>query len=208
MLLSLRLLLAYNPQVGRHMQKAGAIVQVSQGTLELPSVEIVTLPAEAWEEYKVLRLRALKTEPQAFGSSLAEMERSMGEEWQRRLQGVIDGKRHLLFARLCGKLVGMVGAFQEKEDRRSCTAYIHGMYVDSDARSRGIGRMLLARLLENLAESGITRAKLDVSTDQLAAKQLCLSLGFVVTGSKVQTLGDGKQHVELEMELPVNSGRR
>jgi ribosomal protein S18 acetylase RimI-like enzyme len=186
---------------------AGDVVHVTQGTHE-PSVEVVALPAEAWREYKALRLRALKTEPQAFGSTLAEMERSMNESWQRRLQDVIDGKSHLLFARLCGNLVGMVGAFQEEEDRNSSTTYIYGMYVDFDARSRGIGRMLLSRLLENLAESGIARAKLDVSTDQLAARQLYISLGFVVTGSNVQTLGDGKQHVELRMELPVDSGRR
>ncbi len=179
---------------------------MSQETPEVHSAEIVTLPIEAWEEYKALRLRALKTEPQAFGSSFAEMERSPDETWQRRLHDVIDGKRHLLFARLCGRLVGMVGAFQEEEDRRNSAAYIHGMYVDSDARSRGIGRMLLSRLLENLAESGISRTKLDVSTDQLAAKQLYLSLGFVVTGSSIQTLGDGKQHVELDMELLVHSG--
>jgi ribosomal protein S18 acetylase RimI-like enzyme len=182
-------------------------MHVTQGTPE-PSLEVVNLPSEAWKEYKALRLRALETEPQAFGSSLAEMERSTDDVWQQRLQDVIDGKSHLLFARLYGKIVGMVGAFQEEEDRHSSSVYIHGMYVDHDARSRGIGRMLLSRLLENLADSGIKRAKLDVSTDQLAAKQLYLSLGFVVTGSNNQTLVDGKQHVELEMELLVHSGKR
>ena len=131
------------------------------------------------------------------------MARSTDETWQRRLQEVIERRSHLLFARLNGGLVGMVGAFQQEEDRQSSIAYIYGMYVDSEARSHGVGRMLLSRLLENLAESNIKRAKLDVSTDQLAAKQLYLSLGFAVTGSAVQTLGDGRQHLELAMELLI-----
>ena len=36
---------------------------LSEATSGVPSPEIVTLPIEAWEEYKALRLRALKTEP-------------------------------------------------------------------------------------------------------------------------------------------------
>ena len=179
---------------------------LSETTSSVPSSEIVTLPVEAWEEYKSLRLRALKTEPQAFGSSFAEVARSLDGIWQRRLQDVIDRKSHLLFARLNGNLVGMVGAFQQEEDRQSSTANIYGMYVDSEARSQGIGRMLLSRLLEDLAESGIERAKLDVNTDQLAAKQLYLSLGFAVTGSQIQTLGDGRQYLELRMELLIHNG--
>ncbi len=172
------------------------------------SAEIASLLPESWEEYKQLRLRALSTDPQAFGTSYSEAAKFPDEQWRQRLQDAFDGKRQLLFARLGGKLVGMVGAYQEEEDKRSFTANIHSMYVDSDARSHGVGRMLLSRLLESLGEGGILRAKLDVSTDQLAAKQLYLSLGFVVIGSSIQMLGDGKQHLELGMELLIHFGGR
>jgi ribosomal protein S18 acetylase RimI-like enzyme len=75
------------------------------------------------------------------------------------------------------------------------------MYVDSEARSKGISRALLSRLLQDLARDGIKKARLDVVADQVVARRLYLSLGFVVTGSSVQTLGDGLEHVELQMEL-------
>jgi ribosomal protein S18 acetylase RimI-like enzyme len=147
----------------------------------------------------------LQSEPQAFGSSFAEVVQYADETWQRRLQDAVEGKSHLLFARLGGKLVGMVGAFQQEEDRQSYSANIVSMYVDSEARSKGIGRGLLSRLLANLANSGIKKARLDVNADQGAARQLYLSLGFATTGSRVQTLGDGRQHRELEMELVIPS---
>jgi adenylate kinase family enzyme/ribosomal protein S18 acetylase RimI-like enzyme len=198
------ILSAYNPQTSRQMRRQEQLCRcLKELPRYLPQKSLCSLLRHGKST-----LRALKTEPQAFGSSFSEMAQSPGETWQRRLQDVIDRKSHLLFARLRGKLVGMVGAFQQEEDRQSSTANIYGMYVDSEARFQGVGKMLLSRLLQNLAESGVKRARLDVNTDQLAAKQLYLSLGFAVTGSKIQTLGDGRQHLELGMELLIHSGAR
>ena len=173
----------------------------SGGYFEERSAEIVSLLPESWEEYKRLRLRALSTEAQAFGTSYAEAAEYPDEHWRQRLQDVFDGKSHLLFARLDGKLVGMVGAFQQDEDRKNLSANVISMYVEAEFRSRGIGRALLSRLLQDLALKGIEKARLDVVADQVAAKHLYLSLGFAFTGSSIQTLGDGREHIELQMEL-------
>jgi ribosomal protein S18 acetylase RimI-like enzyme len=181
---------------------------VSRLTRQVPLPEIVRLPVGEWPAYKSLRLSALKTEPQAFGSSLKDVERSTDEEWRRRLQDVVDGKSHLVLARLSGRLVGMVGAFQREEDKNSMTANIFGMYVEPESRSLRVGRLLLVRLLENLAESGMVRTILDVNTDQLAAKQLYVTMGFAVTGSHTETMGDGKQHMGLAMQLLIPRGNR
>ncbi len=167
------------------------------------SAEIVSLPPEAWPEYKRLRLRALSTESQAFGTSYAEAAEYPNGQWRQRLQDVYEGKSHLLFARVDGELVGMVGAFQTDDTRKDFSANIISMYVESAFRRRGIGRALLSRLLHDLAVKGIVKASLDVVSEQIAAKQLYASLGFAVTGSSIQPLGDGREHSELKMELTL-----
>ncbi len=175
----------------------------SHECFEERSAEIVLLPPEAWPEYKRLRLRALSTESQAFGTSYAEAAESPDEQWRQRLQDVYQGKSHLLFARVDGRLVGMVGASQTDDDRKDFSASIISMYVESAFRHRGIGRALLSRLLHDLAVKGIVKANLDVVSEQNAAKQLYISLGFAVTGSSIQPLGDGREHCELKMELTL-----
>ena len=57
----------------------------SGGYFEERSAEIVSLLPELWEEYKRLRLRALSTEPQAFGTSYAQAAEYPDEQWQQRL---------------------------------------------------------------------------------------------------------------------------
>jgi ribosomal protein S18 acetylase RimI-like enzyme len=164
---------------------------------------IVSLVAKEWRQYKELRLRALEKEPGAFSSTYAEVSADPDIKWPQRLQRAIDVEDWLLFARLDGNLVGMIGAFQDEEEKQNKIAHVYGMYVDAEARRQGIGRALMARLLEDLRDRNIVTARLGVNADQQPAKKLYENFGFATVGGQLWTMGDGQEHQVLAMELAI-----
>jgi ribosomal protein S18 acetylase RimI-like enzyme len=164
-------------------------------------MEIVKLPIIDWEKYRALRLRALKEDPQAFGSSYANNVNSPPEEWKRRLKKAQEGNSgsYLLFARAQDKLVGMIGAFMEKD--ATDTATIIAMYVPKEERGKGISKKLMHTLLVELAQKPhLKTAKLMVNKNQLPAFNLYKNFGFEEVGKEHFKMGDGNYAEELVME--------
>ena len=46
-----------------------------------PKVKLIKLPTQRWRDYKSLRLRALKEEPFAFGTSYEEEKNKVDKFW-------------------------------------------------------------------------------------------------------------------------------
>ena len=80
------------------------------------NVEIIQLPVVEWEKYKKLRLRALKEDPQAFGSNYNDSLKLPDTKWQERLQKVVDGESWAVFAQQDEQLVGMMFAMKETDE--------------------------------------------------------------------------------------------
>lgn len=158
-------------------------------------VEIVRLPITEWQSYKSLRLRALKEDPQAFGSSYEKEIQHPDEKWQSRLAD----NELLVFAKMNGLVVGMMGAFQTDSDKISNSATVYGVYVSSEARGKGISGKLIEELLNLLKGNDIATANLTVNKDQQAAVGLYKKYGFWVTGEEESIMGDGLKHTELLM---------
>src|SRR4029078_3674328 len=60
---------------------------------------ITRLDPDAWQDYKILRLQALATYPQAFEASYDELRAKPGTYWTERIQDVVEGRGSwLLFA--------------------------------------------------------------------------------------------------------------
>jgi hypothetical protein len=76
-------------------------------------VRIITLPVQRWEEYRTPRLHALQESPHAFGSSYAESFAQPDQFWINRLRNAEAGLNLLLFAEDGGRLVGLIGAYDE-----------------------------------------------------------------------------------------------
>lgn len=72
----------------------------------MDSIEIVSLLPSQWEEYKNIRLRALKEEPQAYETKYIDAYNEPGEEWEKRLAAAQIGKTQWLsFAKQGNNLV-------------------------------------------------------------------------------------------------------
>jgi ribosomal protein S18 acetylase RimI-like enzyme len=136
---------------------------------------------EEWRGFRELRLRALRTDPLAFGST-EERERAFPDaEWVLRCERGATEPRSPTFVAVDadGTFRGMAGAFPAEG-----SIQLWGMWVDPSARGRGLGGALLDRLLGYLAELGAdAEVALEVNPDQRTAVALYLRRGFRPDGT-------------------------
>lgn len=153
-----------------------------------------------WEDYKNLRLEALQKEPQAFGSSYEKEKLYSDDRWQENLNQCQkhDGQ-WIVFASDGTQLVGMLGAYQTEEAKKNNTAEIIAVYVKEAFRGKGIAKMLMNKLLDDLKQSHLVSARLAVSIEQNAALALYDRFGFLIIKEDNIMLGDGKYHDEYIM---------
>lgn len=168
-------------------------------------MDIVRLPIEKWNEYRALRLRALKEDPEAFSSSYADSLRQPEQFWKARLASAERGERSwLLFGRQDNKPVGMIGAFIEGDTTE--TATVVSVYVPREERGNGISSRLMEEILRVLsAVPRLRKARLDVNVSQVAAIRVYQRCGFREIGRKPATTGAGEavEQLVMERELPV-----
>lgn len=172
-------------------------------------VEIVPGEEVAWADLRELRLRALLDAPQAFAQSYDVARAFPDHVWQQRIEEAKAGTSWLVCARMSGRLVGMVGAFQPDDDRDHHRVTVVSTYVDPMVRGQGIGQRMLTALLNQLAMvRELTVARLAVNAEQIAAVCLYQAAGFHIVSEGSVTLGDGLLHSELIMERSLRCDSR
>jgi RimJ/RimL family protein N-acetyltransferase len=135
-------------------------------------------PADA-AAYRRLRLRGLRSNPEAFGSSYGEEAKRPVKAFARRLErtratwtfGAFEGRR----------LVGVLSLIRAERRKERHKAEIVGMYVDPAVRRKGIGRALLRRAVETAHTlAGLRRVRIAVVEANRPALGLYESAGFRV----------------------------
>jgi len=95
-----------------------------------------------WE----LRLKALDSEPNAFGESVEELRLRTTEMYAARLR---SGDRDVVFGAFDEfHLVGMAGLYREQRRKRHHKAVLWGVFVLPEHRGSGVGRALVSAVLE------------------------------------------------------------
>ena len=160
--------------------------------------------------YWALRLRALREEPEAFGSSYEESkERPLADAVERlraasakgdfTLGAFEDGERGDPGERL----VGIVAFVRAPGKKNRHIGDIFSMYVAPEARGKGYGRALVEALIARARTlDGLEQLILAVVTTNAAATALYRALGFEVYGQQRHALklDDGRY---LDEELMV-----
>ncbi|MES2766213.1 MAG: GNAT family N-acetyltransferase [Bacteroidota bacterium] len=154
-------------------------------------IEIRELTIDDADKLTHLRQIALKTNPEAFGSTIEEEKGDDGERFKKSLE---TGGYFVLGAFKNSELVGMCGFIQEKRLKTKHKGTIWGMFVQPEARGLGIGR--------NLLKSGVEKAFKNEEVEQIilyvvdenqAACNLYESFGFKTYGTEMRALKkDGK----------------
>ena len=156
------------------------------------------------DEFRRLRLRALKEHADAFGSSYETESAAPIEATAERLRRNAEAEDSFTLGAYWGsRLVGMVGFYQEAREKTRHRGSIWGMYVPSEEQGKGVGRALLTRAIE-LARAlpGLEQVELQVVTRNTRAVGLYSSLGFETYGTEPRALFvDGEYLDEEHMVL-------
>lgn len=141
------------------------------------NIIISQLPESAWQQYKSIRLKAVESDPQAFGCTLKEELMRSDAEWKHFLN-------NMWFAITeDNKLVSMIGLLQDTGDKNKHRAALISFWVDPTYRGHEIGKKLIETIQKIAYEKNISKLYLQVTTTQSAAIKLYTLFGFEAIGT-------------------------
>jgi RimJ/RimL family protein N-acetyltransferase len=144
------------------------------------------------------RLKALESEPNAFGESVEEHLQKTIDSVARRLHSTAPDN-FILGAFEQSVLLGTAGFYRVQQMKQRHKGWIWGVFVDPEHRGRGVARTILIRLLELVSElPDIEAVLLKVATTQLAARRLYASIGFRSFGAEPRSLKSNDQYIDEE----------
>ena len=166
-------------------------------------VEILEVKPNNWQLLRYLKIKSVKQEPLAFEdqeSGLEKYQQRSEKEWKNSLE-FKKSKRVSFFARSEVGFIGMAQAQVYGE-----YAYIRHVWVDKDARCRGVGRKMIKTLIEHLVEEHhVKTAQLSVLITQKPAVVLYERLGFRVVEILQHSAKRGDRfYSKYKMELELN----
>lgn len=134
------------------------------------------------EAYRTIRLRALLTAPEAFGSLHAiEAKRPLADHAARlastRVFVAYDGS----------EMVGMAGFARNAAPKEAHKGFLWGFYVDPATRGQGVGTTLLAAVLEH-ARTSVEQVTLTAVEGNTPALALYEKAGFSRYGLEPRAL--------------------
>lgn len=148
-------------------------------------MRIRPLAANEWRLIRPLRLRALATDPSAFGSTVSREETFPDDEWRARWTPS-DTRATFVAQDEAEAWVALASVWfpPEKPDPE-----VWGMWVAPEARGAGVGRALLDAAVAWAHERGAARVALWVNAENESAMRLYERAGFARVGEPSQESG-------------------
>jgi ribosomal protein S18 acetylase RimI-like enzyme len=135
---------------------------------------------DAWERLAHVRLRALRTDPEANGSSLTREESFREPHWRMRLRS----SAWWLATQAGGEVpVGLVCLIEEPGSPAS-DRHLVSLWVAPEARRAGAGTALVTAAADEARSAGAQTLSLWVREDSDGARAFCDRLGFTPTGER------------------------
>ena len=135
---------------------------------------------DEWEKLRDIRLRALETDPDAYGQTLAKAATHDEDHWRARTEPP-DGASFVAVDEN-GQFVGMASGAPAPQ--RPASAGLFGMWVAPEARRKGIARKLIDAVEEWARSAGFATIGLGVTTTNDAAIELYEDVGYSDTGER------------------------
>jgi len=178
-----------------------AMVEIAKD--DVARVSVYEVPESDWQTWRELRLEALTDAPYAFGETLARARSLTEAEWRSWWDGrEFAGPRFIGVAD--GAPAGMCSlCFPEDHDHEPL---IINMWTSPRVRGRGLGRAMLDACVTYCVQAGHPRLLLGVVEDNLPARRLYESYGFVYTGGR-EPLRSNPSTSLLWMTMQLNGNR-
>jgi ribosomal protein S18 acetylase RimI-like enzyme len=154
--------------------------------------------------YQELRLNALKTNPEAFGSTY---EREIQFSIDTVVERIKPSKDKFVLGSFDkgGSLFGTVTFVRESNIKTAHKGNVFGMYVAPEVRGQGIGKALILELIKKVKEcEGVEQINLTVEHNNKYAKKLYESVGFEAYGTERKSLKFNGQYFDEDLMVFVN----
>ena len=149
--------------------------------------------APAWWQ---LRLESLEVDPFAFGKSVEEHRATPVETIAIRFRDFSAGY-FTLGAFHQDSLIGMATFIRETGIKDRHKGRIYGVYVSPSVRGQGVGKTLLAALIERATQDpSLEQILLAVASTQTAARNLYQASGFEPWGTEPNALKVGSTYID------------
>ena len=161
-------------------------------------MRIEVLQTAAAELAHAFRLRALRENPEAFGATFEEEVTLSADAVSSRLRATTDHFALGAFDER-GSLVGIAGMYRERHTKSRHKGIVYGMFVAPEVRGRGIGKSLLAAVIERAKGlQDLEQLNLHVVTENVAARELYLAAGFESFGLERRGMKQGGKYFAVE----------
>jgi RimJ/RimL family protein N-acetyltransferase len=169
--------------------------------VDISALQIRRLETPDAALYRDIRLEALQRNPEAFGSTF-ERENAQPLSWFEAALG-----RAAIFGGFVdGTLAGVAGFAAQEDSKQAHKARLWGMYVRAAARNTGLGKRLVAAVLDH-ARGRAEMVQLMVVSENEAARRLYRAMGFVEYGHEKRALKqDGRYYDEVLMVNFLDEG--
>ena len=140
--------------------------------------------------YREIRLEGLRRSPEAFGSTF-EKEDAQPLSW---FEAVL-GRAAIFGAFLDGALAGVAAFAAQEGTKQAHKATLWGMYVRNTARNSGLGKKLVAAVLDHARER-VEMVQLTVVSENDDARRLYSASGFVEYGYEKRGIKQGGRYYD------------
>ncbi len=170
-------------------------------------IHLRAIQAEDIENYKDLRLEALKLYPKAFSSDYEDQNSHPMDFWAKRVKAACNNPDQIIYlAETPEGLVGMAGLVRGESPKERHNALLVGIYVKAAYQGQGLAEALINACLEWGIVHGIHIVKLGVGAYNTPAFRLYQRLGFVQYGTEPKALWvDGEYLDEWQMAKEIMS---
>jgi GNAT superfamily N-acetyltransferase len=165
-----------------------------------PPVVIRRITLDDTLAYRAVRLRALATDPLAFGSTLAREEPWTEAFWRERLERHASGPDRATFlALVAGAIVGTIAVMRDADVSDAFGVY--AVWVAPESRRSGVAAKLLAHAEQWMRDNGALEARLFVSDHAPDARRLYEKAGYLPDGRTEPSPHEGVTEVGMTKQL-------
>lgn len=165
------------------------------------NIAIKQLTEADWFEFSQVRLKALLSDPNVFGSNYGKESQMTETDWRSRLRA----KDNAIFLIYEGEIpIGMTCVSVDRNDPTGKTALLWGSWLAPHFRGKGLSELMYRTRIE-WAKAQPTVEKIVVShrASNLVSKRANQKHGFVLTDEIEKIWSDGAAESECFYELKI-----
>jgi RimJ/RimL family protein N-acetyltransferase len=154
-----------------------------------------------WQEFREIRLKALKSDPKVFGSHYEREKNKSRQDW-KEWAGAENQAIFFLYDN--GKSIGMTGIYIPQDTVTKTTAVLWGSWLEPEYRHKGISELMYkARIDWAKDQPDLRRIEVSHRESNLASKFANQKHGFKLVKEEDKEWHDGISEKDVIYELKI-----